>query len=323
MRYYVRHTARALVLLGCATTVGAQTFEAVGTRAAGMGGAFVAVADDASAAYWNPAGFAAGNIFSIVVDRGTSKSDPTVPEGARKASGFLFAMGMPALGLSYYQLRSTVVATSGAGAGSVRLDTLVTRHTGATVLQSVGHRLTVGGTAKLVNGTAASAVGSDAARETLLDSATELGGRQSTKFDADIGLMTAGPFFKLGLTIRNVTSPDFETPEGDAITLPRQARAGIACLLAQGWVVDADFDLSTTHGSLGDERNIAVGTEGHLGRKTMVRAGLRWNTTGPSRTAPAAGGSYRLLGSLFVDGQVTGGSARADRGWGISARFVY
>jgi hypothetical protein len=28
----------------------------VGTRAAGMGGAFIAVADDASAAYWNPAG---------------------------------------------------------------------------------------------------------------------------------------------------------------------------------------------------------------------------------------------------------------------------
>ena len=37
-----------------------------GSRAAGMGGAFVAVADDASAVYWNPAGFAAGSFFSLV-----------------------------------------------------------------------------------------------------------------------------------------------------------------------------------------------------------------------------------------------------------------
>jgi hypothetical protein len=329
MRYYVRHTAATLMLLGCAAGAGGQTFEAVGTRAAGMGGAFVGVADDASAAYWNPAGFASGNIFSLVVDRRASESDPAVPEGARKGLGFLFAMGMPALGLSYYQVRSTVLADlkgsalGAAEAGAIRIDTLVTRHTGATVLQSIGHRLTVGGTAKLVNGTASSAVAADGARETLLDRASELGGRQSTKFDADMGVMTTGSFFKLGLTIRNLTSPDFETPDGNTIPLQRQARAGIAFLVAQGWAVDADFDLTTTHGSLGDERNVAVGTEGQLGRKVMVRGGLRVNTTGVSRTAPAAGGSYRVLRSLFVDGQVTGGSMRADRGWGISARVVY
>jgi long-chain fatty acid transport protein len=40
--------------------VTAQSFAAVGTRAAGMGGAFVGVADDASAIYWNPAGLAVG-----------------------------------------------------------------------------------------------------------------------------------------------------------------------------------------------------------------------------------------------------------------------
>lgn len=340
MRYYLRHTRLrasrlrrafaavapiALALLSSAAS--AQSFEAVGTRAAGMGGAFVAVADDATAAYWNPAGFALGNVFSLVVDRGKSETDPAVPEGARKGSSFLFAMGMPAVGVSYYQLRSTVLSQrdllGATNPGAVRIDTLVTHHTGATVLQSIGHHLTIGGTPKLVNGTASSIITADGERETLLDRASELGGRQSTKFDADLGVMAVGAFFKVGLTIRNLLDNEFETPAGTSIELARQARMGIAFLISQGWAVDTDFDLTTTHGSLGDERNFAVGTEGRIGRKIMVRGGLRHNMTGPSRTAPAAGGSYRVMGALFVDGQITGGTERADRGWGLSARFVY
>ena len=41
---------------GLVARAAAQTAEVVGTRALGMGGAFVAVADDPSAVYWNPAG---------------------------------------------------------------------------------------------------------------------------------------------------------------------------------------------------------------------------------------------------------------------------
>jgi len=324
MRYYLGHTAVLLALLGAAGPARAQSFEAVGTRAAGMGGAFVAVADDATAAYWNPAGFALGNIFSLVVDRGSSESDPAVPEGARKRSSFLFAMGMPAGGVSSYQLRSAVLAeVGGASPGAVRVDTLITRHTGATVLQSIGHHLTIGGTPKLVNGTASSIVAADGPRESLLDRATELEGRQSTKFDADIGVMATASVFKIGLTVRNLLDNEFETPAGNTLTLSRQARMGVAFLLSQGWAVDTDFDLTTTHGPLGDERNFAIGTEGRIGRKTMVRGGVRHSTTGPSRTAPAVGGSYRVMNALFVDGQITRGNERVDRGWGISARFVY
>ncbi len=49
-------------------TVGAQFLKlAVGARASGMGGAYVSVADDASAVFWNPAGIAkiTGNVVSI------------------------------------------------------------------------------------------------------------------------------------------------------------------------------------------------------------------------------------------------------------------
>ena len=42
----------------------------VGARARGMGGAFVAVADDASATWWNPAGLPATLIFDGVADVG-------------------------------------------------------------------------------------------------------------------------------------------------------------------------------------------------------------------------------------------------------------
>ncbi|HEY0283950.1 MAG TPA: hypothetical protein VGC23_01065, partial [Vicinamibacterales bacterium] len=48
----------------------AQSFGGVGTRAEGMGGAFVAVADDASAIYWNPAGIATGSTFDLQVSKG-------------------------------------------------------------------------------------------------------------------------------------------------------------------------------------------------------------------------------------------------------------
>jgi hypothetical protein len=331
MRYYVRHIGAAGLLLGWAAAAGAQSFEAVGTRAAGMGGAFVAVADDASAAYWNPAGFASGNIFSIVLDRQTSKSDPAVPEGARQGSGLLFAMGMPALGVSYYQVRSSVIAKAGRKAGTtdtegadeVRLDTLITHNTGATLLQSIRTGLAVGATLKLVRGIASSNVVPDGARGSLLAQASELEGRASSRFDTDIGVMASGSLLKVGLTVRNLTNPRFETAAGDALRLSRQARAGVAVVPVDGWVVDADLDLTRTAARLGDVREFAAGTEGRLGRKAFVRGGFRVNTAGTSQAAVAAGASYMVAGSVLIDANVTAGAAQAARGWGISARFVY
>jgi hypothetical protein len=345
MSYYLRHIAAASAILAWGTCAAAQSFEAVGTRAAGMGGAFVAVADDASAAYWNPAGFASGDFFSIVFDRGISKSDPDAPDGARKGAGLLFAMGMPALGLSYYPVRSTVLSSTAAprlrataprgptdglpasrkavGAGQLRLDTLVTHHTGATLLQSIGTSLAVGGTLKVVRGIASSNVVPDGPRETLLDGASELGGKGTTRLDADVGVMLSGPLLKAGLTVRNLTSPEFATPDGSALRLPRQARGGIAVAVIEGWIVDADLDLTRIQGPLGAVREFAAGTEGRVNRKTFVRGGLRLNTAGDSAPAVAGGASYMIVRSLLLDAQITGGVSRANRGWGISARLVY
>src|SRR4051812_15263428 len=106
----------------------------VGVRAAGMGGAFTAVADDGSAVYWNPAGLASGAFFSLVLDRNTGD----------EGSAALLALSTPPLGLSYYR-----TATGELGSGR---HSLVAHHAGATVVQSVGGRMSVGATLKLVRG---------------------------------------------------------------------------------------------------------------------------------------------------------------------------
>src|ERR1700675_4353509 len=70
--------AAALVVVS-ATPARAQLYEAVGTRAQGMAGAFVAVADDATATWWNPAGLATGAYFSAIVERGQNDEPSAVP----------------------------------------------------------------------------------------------------------------------------------------------------------------------------------------------------------------------------------------------------
>jgi len=318
-------------MAGWASAAGAQTFDTVGTRAAGMGGAFVAVADDSSAAYWNPGGFAAGNLFTMVLDRRTVKVNPGSPEGAGSGSGLLVSLGMPALGLSYYRLRSTILTPVADGRRAIavdelRLDTLITHHSGATLVQSLAPGVAVGATLKLVRGVASSTIVPDGDREALLGDGTELSGKGSTKFDADIGVMATRGVVKVGLTVRNLAQPEFRTAgtQGSvALSLRRQARAGIAVTPSEGWIVAADLDLTRTRDSLGDERSFAAGSERRIGRKAFVRGGLRLNTGGPRNPAVAAGGSYAVGGSLLLDAQVTGGSDRALRGWGVSARFVY
>src|SRR3954462_14339462 len=137
-------TAVAL-LAAIPAAAAAQSFEAVGTRAAGMGGAFVAVADDASAAYWNPAGFAAGSYFSLVLDRNSAEVQPSIGPAANQ-SGLLIALGMPALGLSYYGLRTRTVGPAvrtATGNTLLEADTLATHHAGVTFVQSVVQGLAV------------------------------------------------------------------------------------------------------------------------------------------------------------------------------------
>ena len=65
-----RNVTLIAAVLALTTAQAAMAQSQVGTRAAGMAGAFVAVADDATAVYWNPAGVGTGAIVSAVFDAG-------------------------------------------------------------------------------------------------------------------------------------------------------------------------------------------------------------------------------------------------------------
>ena len=326
----------AALLGGAAGTAHAQTFESVGTRAAGMAGAFTAVADDASAAYWNPAGLASGNLFSMVLDRTTVKVDPAGADSARQTSGLLVAIGMPALALSYYRLEHTRItpvfqptadpsAGRQPGAGNlIRLDRLITNHTGATVVQSLAAGIALGATFKVVRGVAASGVLPDQDRASLLSSDSELMGKSSSKFDVDVGVMATSGRLKAGLTLRDVTQPEFGTADGsEPFRLRRQVRAGLAWTPIDGWAVSVGQDLTRNQNETEAVRSFAAGTEGRISKKAFVRSGFRVNTAGPRRASVAAGASYAVLGPLFVDAQATFGSDTAARGWGVAARLLY
>jgi hypothetical protein len=326
--------AATLLLVGTgASTASAQTFETVGTRPAGMGGAFVAVADDASAVYWNPAGLAlGGSYFSLVIDGSRGESDLADSVRAGSRSSNLVAFSTPPLGLSYYRLGSARVAPMGLleSAPAVRLERLTTHHAGVTLVQSVTSTLAVATTVKLVRGHAGTAVvvgrdGDDS--DDLLEAADDLPSEGGVKFDADIGVLASFGHVRAGVTVRNATQPDFATPGGGALELKRQTRAGIAYLGVSGVIVAADVDVERAQGALGEVRNFAAGAEARVVRRAFLRTGFRLNTLSdePGGHAPVytLGGSCLTFRSLLVDAQVTLGARAGDRGWGIAARLVY
>jgi hypothetical protein len=336
----MRNLIFTLGLISSAAPAFAQSEAPVGVRASGMAGAFVAVADDASAVFWNPAGLASGSYFSVALDNNLLKT-PDDTSFPHRRSGFLIAVGAPAVGVSYFittvtraaepAAEPTAIAELRVGRntdGLTRVERLEARHIGATVVQSIGRNLAVGATLRLVRGSASTgAVTAGNADE--FDEAGDLFPRKgTTKFDTDLGVMFSGTVAKAGLAVRNLFEPDFSTPDGAPITLERRIRGGVSVLMLQVITLAADFDFTKAPASFGEWRDAAIGAEMRPTRRAWVRTGIHWNTAGGDGgpgSAPVAsvGGSYAVYGSLVADGQYSFGSENGDQGWGVGIRFVF
>jgi hypothetical protein len=325
----------AAVLVTLATPASAQILESFGSRALGMGGAFVAVASDSSATWWNPAGLASGPFSDISAGRAVTDLKESIP--ARRDRVSWFAATVPSVGFSYYRFRITDIRGFGpTGLEAVdRQDTrddaslrsISVTDLGVTVLQSILPGVHAGVTAKYVRGTLRTAAGSSAAGAAqLLDQGEDLeGGDAESRFDLDAGLMgVAGPV-RIGAVMRNIREPKFANEE---FTLPRQARVGVAIdpekVGGPPFVLALDADVRTYSTATGERRVIAFGAEQWLfSRRIGVRGGGRFNRVGLKERAGTFGASIGVRNGLYVEGQMIRGGSDAERGWGISTRVTF
>ena len=287
-------------------SVHAQTFGGVGSRAEGMAGAFVAVADDATAVYWNPAGIATGATFDLQVATG-------------RESKLFVGAALPVLAASYYRTRDVtgLPTVSGSpdrqngGSGEVQVRTLTTTNVGLTVVQTIVPGLVIGTTARMVRGT--------------IDAFDT-----STTVDLDAGAIVSAWDVRFGFTARNLREAEFQAGT-TAVRMNRQLRVGAALTprsLPTGvhgpFTLALDVDLTTTPDLRGKSRMAAAGGEYWVARGLVgARAGVRWSTLGDSHRAIAGGFTVRLPRSVHVDGHVTKDNELEQLDWTIGARVTF
>jgi hypothetical protein len=275
----------------------AQAQGQVGERAQGMAGAFVAVADDASAIYWNPAGLATGGIFDAQFSVSTPSGTTEIPD---PMSSSFVGVAMPPLGLAYYRVGSAVVDPDdrqNGGSGEVRVSAPGTQNFAVSLVQSVVSTLVVGTTLRVVDGA------------------------DETGFDLDIGAIASIGNVRLGVIARNLA---------ESVGTRRQATLGVALVpralggLMRPFSVALDVDTMRIPTVYGDLRQAAVGSEQWWLKGVLAsRLGLRWNTLGAAKPAVAGGLTVKLPHSLFVEGHVTKGQDDRGSDWGLGGRITF
>ena len=329
-------------LLWAPIPVAAQGFELVGARPRGMGGAFVAVADDATATWWNPAGLPATLIFDAVADFGALNSVPDQPIEDTSIAGqdraWQVSAAFPVAALSVtrvQQWRLEPVPTAGPsgsrqeGGRVPTARSLLTQHFGASLAQSLGDAVVVGMTARLVRGGVSVASAASGPIGEAFERAADAPRAMTTRGDLDAGVLIRLARVRLGLSARNLTAPRFTGADGVSWTLDRRVRAGVAVVAdadragRHSWVVAADADLTRDDDVAGSWRGIGAGVERWMAsRRVAVRGGVEASTAGAARAAATGGVSVAVPGGFFLDVAGVAGAQRR-RGWGLSAHVMF
>jgi hypothetical protein len=293
-------------------------FDHFGARAAALGGAFTAVADDTSAFYWNPAGYAFGPAAHGSFHWGESDSDrgglvssldsPAAAEDALlltdRVSGF--ALGLTFMGVAgtfssqtASRLEGELLSSEGLRTFDLSFSILHSLPIEDLVVAANVHYLR-GETFELVEPVAGIP---DAGRSasSIADRVFEEPGVTSSTGTLDLAaLYEPSSWLRLGFMWRRLVEPGFSASSGGEIVLPRHARAGVAFALPREALVSLDLDLSSQGGPEERWREISLGAEKRFFDEALaLRAGLRAETGSGRGARPAfsvgAAGRVRFL----------------------------
>jgi len=343
----MKKTIWAVVLiawLGGGRAASAQIVESVGERALGMGGAFVGVATDSTATWWNPAALATGPFLDLSVGRQLTEMSGELP--LQRDRTVWIAMATPPLGASFSRFRVTGTPTAQPRAhreeegAAVPLRSLAPGQLGVTLVHSLLSGVHVGTTLKYVRATPRLSI-AEATRSSsdLLDTGDDLsGGDSQNVFDLDVGVLAVTGALRVGAVVRNVREPEFDVapaatvdPDagGSGLPLERQVRAGVAfdaesTAASVPLIVSLDADLRRYTAGAGERRVVAVGAERwFIERRLGVRGGGRFNTVGRQERAATAGVSVSIRSGLFLEAHAVRGGDDDERGWGMAARVSF
>ncbi len=268
------HASRIALAIGVflhllTASTDAAFLDKAGVRPLGMGGAFVARADDSSAGLWNPAGLAQLKQSEFVATY----------------SALYTGLGEDNLGRTYLGYTLPVHRLGTLGLNVVRLQGPL--YSENTLLLSYSHHLRslyVGGTVK---GLFANFGENEYTRD---DPLFKKYGRLTKDVSFDLGLLLkVSEFFAVGVAAQNLNQPNLALEDSAESLLPRELKAGFSLKFGR---VRPSLDLTWRDTTIRDKQDFNV----HLGLETWLTRdiGLR---TGVNFDELAAGASYRFYGS--------------------------
>ena len=253
-------------LLFCllATPASPAFLDKVGTRPLGMGGAFVALADEPSAAMWNPAGLAQMKQTEIVATYAALYTGLGEDRLGRAYIGYTVPLrGGGALGINYIRLQSPLYREN-------------------TIALSYSRRLRFLYLGLNTKGLFANFVENE---YTKIDPLFQANGMLAKGFSIDLGLLLIpNDAFSFGVFACNINQPNMALEEGQESIVPLELKAGIAL---KSLKVNPSFDFTFRNDKVRNKRDINF----HFGMETWLLndLGLR---AGANFYELATGASY-------------------------------